>query len=182
MTRRHHAADDSVQDMLSQFGGIGPPAAVAAGPGLEAEASLSIQIGRLAGAIERQRQADGQRLIDRSHAIFPWELNPISAPGNGTIDQPSLLSPNDGYMWDLRRLTAASFTAGTVTVSRQGAGVDATILFVFTSAGSWFPGSGNVMLNGNDRLVFAAAGIVGTVTISGSVINIRQDYIGDYLL
>jgi hypothetical protein len=188
VTRRGGAdAADTVESMLQRFGGIpagplAPGVPDQPGPSLEAGLQLSVQIGKLATAIDQDRAARAAQRRDRSHAIFPFPLNPVAIAGSGTINQPVTMAPNDGYYWDVRKLTAASFSAGTVTVYSSVGVSDATEEFVFTSAGVWSPGSGNLIIGPADQLLFVAAGITGNVTISGRAIQVRADYLADYLL
>lgn len=192
MTRRGHLADESVQTMTERYGGPPPFAGLPGGlapaaagqPGLEADAQLSVQIGNLATALQRERSDAAARRIERSHAIFPFDFNPATVPlaaGAGTLNSPGLYSPNEGYFWDIKKITAASFTAGSVAMYKDAAN-DANSEVVFASAGSYFFGTGQLLLNSNDFLVFVAAGITGNVTISGRAIQVRADYLADYLL
>lgn len=181
MTRDYTGeAGSAVETMLQQF--AGPPPAAAPGPALEADAHVSLQIGRLATAIDRDRSDRAAQRRDRSHAIFPFYINPALIQGSGTLSQPYIMSPPEGYWWDIRNIKAASFSAGTVTVYTSPVATDANIEFVFTSAGTYTPGSGNLFLGPGDQLLFVAAGITGNVTISGRAISVRADYVADYLL
>lgn len=181
MTRDYTGeAGSAVETMLQQF--AGPPPAAAPGPALEADAHVSLQIGRLATAIDRDRSDRAAQRRDRSHAIFPFYINPALIQGSGTLSQPYIMSPPEGYWWDIRNIKAASFSAGTVTVYTSPIATDANIEFVFTSAGTYTPGSGNLFLGPGDQLLFVAAGITGNVTISGRAISVRADYVADYLL
>jgi hypothetical protein len=186
MTRRAHTADDSIDQMTAAFAGtpagLGMAPALADGPGLEADAGISLQIGRLATALEQQRNSDLARRVERSHAIFPFDFNPVLAQGSAVVvAAPAQFSPNEGYFWDVRKVTAASFTAGSVAMYKNAAN-DANAEVVFTQAGSYFFGSGQLILNSNDFLVFTGSGITGNITISGRAILVRADYLADYLL
>jgi hypothetical protein len=164
--------------------GLGMAPALEAGPGLEVDAQVSLQLGRLATSLERQRTDAAASRAERSHAIFPFDFNPVLinlATGAGTLNAPAWFSPNEGYFWDIRKITATSFTAGSVAVY-ENAPNDANAEVVFTSAGSYFFGSGQLILNSNDFLVFVASGITGNVTISGRAVLVRADYLADYLL
>jgi hypothetical protein len=188
VTRRSHLADDSIDAMAAQFAGtpagLGMAPVLADGPGLEAGAQLSVSIGQLASQLQRQRADDSARRAERSHAIFPFDFNPQTIAltgGAGSLNTPTLYSPNEGYFWDVRKITASSFTSGTVALYKNAAN-DANAEVVFTAAGSYFFGSGQLILNSSDWLVFAASGVTGNVTISGRAISVRADYLADYLL
>jgi hypothetical protein len=190
VTRRGGAdAADTVESMLQRFGGIpagplAPGVPDQPGPSLEADLQLSLQIGKLATALDNDRAARAAQRRERSAAIFPFDFNPQLVPltaGAGVLNLPSIYSPNPGYVWDIRKLTAASFTTGTVTVYKNAQN-DANTEVVFTSAGTYWFGSGQEIINSNDFLLFAASGITGNVTISGRAVQIREDYLADYLL
>jgi hypothetical protein len=183
MTRRGHVADDTMTEMVTRLGSS-PAGLDLPGPALEADAQVSVQVGRLATVLERQRSDDRTRRVERSHAIFPFDFNPQTiglTGGAGTLNGASLYSPNEGYFWDIKKITAASFTTGTVALYKNAAN-DANAEVVFTQAGSYFFGTGQLLLNSNDFLVLVAAGITGNVTISGRAISVRADYLADYLL
>lgn len=134
------------------------------GAGLEVWGNLALQLGRVADGLERQRQDIAA--FQRMHTV------PVTAPqiplagGAGILDVPDVLGPKKGLAWALHWITAASFTAGTVSVY-IGPVADQNLRFVFTQAGVWEPPRTATILLGGDRLVFVAAGIVGNVTISG---------------
>src|SRR6202789_3844927 len=105
--------------MAAVFGGQSPlaatlggqPGSAGDGPALEASAQLSVQIGRLAATPEQQRADGWGRRSELSHAIFPFDFNPATIGASGTLNNPNLHSPNEGYYWDVRKLTVATFTS-----------------------------------------------------------------------
>lgn len=169
--------DGGVAEIVGQFSH--PPAVLGAPPGMSADlaAGLTVRVGQLADALT----AEHRRRAELSAAIYPFEIPVTSLAASGTLDQPVHFGPRDGYAWDLRRLTAASFTAGTVAVYRNQA-ADANQLFTFTSAGTWWIASGQVILRSTERLVLVAAGITGSVTVSGSAIMVAEPWLAEYLL
>lgn len=165
--------DSGVAEIAGRYAPAAPDAAL----GADVTASLSVQLGQLANALSYEQS----RRRELQAAIYPFEMAATSEAASGTIDQPMHLGPRDGYAWDLRRLTAASFTAGTVAVYRNQA-ADANQLFTFTSAGTWWIASGQVILRSTERLVLVAAGITGSVTVSGSAIMVAEPWLAEYLL
>jgi len=145
--------------------------------GAEADAGLHVAVGRLAAAVERQ--VAQQALITR--AVHPIAVPAAAIAGNGTIDDPMKFGPRDGYAWDMKRVTAASFTAGTVAVYKNAV-ADANQLFTFTSAGTWWITGNDMILMPGDRLLFVGAGITGNITISGDAIQVELAWLGAYLL
>ena len=145
--------------------------------------SLDVTLGRLAGLLDRN---DDDRRAREAMRRMLWPV-PITAPamvlagGAGTLNVPDLLGPHDGYYWDVRRITAASFTAGTVTAYLNFV-ADANQLFTFTQAGTLIFGSGALILSDSDALIFTGAGITGNVTISGQATNVPSPLLPEYLL
>lgn len=145
---------------------------------------LELVLGKLAAALDRMDRSDGQTRDSLRRMLWPV---PITGPamvltaGAGTINVPDLLGPHDGYYWDVRRVTVASFTAGTVTAYLNYV-ADANQLFTYTQPGTLVFGSGSLILSDTDALVFTGSGITGNVTISGQAINVPSSLLSDYLL
>jgi hypothetical protein len=110
--------------------------------------------------------------------VLDFDAWPTTLPGSGTID----FQFGEGWIYDVRRLTCASFTAGTVSVYKNGP-TDANLLCVFTSAGSFFFGKGGLgLMRPHDHLFFVASGITGSVTPSMSGFKFRRDIFGEYVM
>lgn len=118
----------------------------------------------------------------------PWEAcHPVPiAPGGillsagaGTADLPDSLGPKDPWWWDLRSLAAWGFTAGTVTAflnDKNGAE-----LAVWNTPGE-FTWSSQKMLAPRDRIIFVAASITGTVSLTGQAIEVASPWLPEYLM
>lgn len=144
-------------------------------------ATLDVVLGRVSKRMDRDERDDSLMRL-----IVPV---PITAPqiplaaGAGKLDSSvagQTLGPNTGFAWDVRKLNATGFTAGTVTAYRNLVG-DENIEAVWTVAGA-FTFSGGIILVDSDDLIFVAAGITGTVTISGWAINIPTPLLPEYLI
>jgi hypothetical protein len=157
------------------------PGQVPHGPGLDLEAGISLQLGRVATALEKQQHTDLYRRARLRNNIFPFDINPGLITGSGTFDQPMVLGPREGFAWDVELLVAASFTAGTVTVYKQGI-ADHNIRGVFPSAGTLRYSGASLFLRAPERLLIVGTGITGNVTISGSAIMVAEEFVGEYLL
>lgn len=151
-----------------------------AGADVDVWGQLAVNLGRVATQLEAQRQQE-QELAGR---IWVAGINvpqiPLAA-GAGTLDIPDLLGPHAGFAWAVHWVTAASFTAGTVSVYLNGV-ADEQLRFVFTSAGVWEPPRTSTILRAGDRLVFVAAGITGAVTISGQVTQMDAGMLPRFLV
>jgi hypothetical protein len=149
--------------------------------------------GVAAAAVLQMGQQDSDPALTPSGKMF---LNlhqvPIIAPqipltaGAGAIQFADLLSPKAGFMWSLRRLVGTLFTAGTVTVYKNGyvaggVAVGGEPLFTFPSAGTYTFGRGEILLDQNDQLVIAATGITGSVQINGSADCFERWLLPSYL-
>jgi len=148
--------------------------------GAEADAGLHLAVGRLADAVTAERQ----HRLRMASRIWANDIPPHAIPlvaGAGTLDIPNELGPNTGFAWAVHWVSAASFTAGTVSLY-LGQAQDANLRFVFTSAGVWeAPRKATILLPGT-RMVFVASGIVGAVTIAGQVTQMTLDMLPEFLL
>ena len=153
----------------------------APGPGASLAAQLELTLGRVAESFDRwSRRYEAMQSSWQEVHPAPLLLGqiPLSA-GAGTLDVPNLAGPADGLWWDVRRLTAWGFTAGTVTVylnSTSGEQLAST-----TVAGQ-FTWSGGILLGPRDRLVFQASGVTGQVNLAGQVIEIGARVLPSYLI
>lgn len=147
---------------------------------LGAFASLSVAIGGLASEMKHARLEAARR----SSEIWPINIQMPPWNGAGTFDlgRPTM-GPSDGYAWMIHRLTAATFTAGTVNVYK-GAPADNNLVFAFTQAGVFYPPRTNFILMPSDKLTFAAsatAPITGTVTISLDATQMTTRHVSEFL-
>jgi hypothetical protein len=143
-------------------------------------ADLGVSIGRLAREMEHTRLEAARR----SAEIWPINIQMPPWNGAGTFDlgRPTM-GPSDGYAWMIHRLTAATFTAGTVNVYK-GAPADNNLMFAFTQAGVFYPPRTNFILMPSDKLTFAAAAsapITGTVTISLDATQMTTRHVSEFL-
>jgi hypothetical protein len=144
------------------------------------EATLDVTVGRLAAVVDRlmQREQEFVQLWQDLHIVPIW-AQPIAGSA-GTSDQADKLGPKDGYWWDLRRLSAWGFTAGTVTVTLNDVNGEQVALFPQAGQWSW---SGNLFLGPRDRLVIVTTGITGgPVQIQGQAVEISTQQLPNYLM
>jgi len=144
---------------------------------------LTGALGELVLAIGHMSEQSRQR---HTRPRIPWPAcHPVPIrPGvinaaTGTIDIPDMLGPHDPYWWDVRRIGAWGFTAGTLTLflnSTQG-----EQLAAWTVPGNFTWGTG-LLLAPRDRLIFVAAGITGNVQITGQAFEVESPWLPEYLL
>jgi hypothetical protein len=149
------------------------------GPGIDLQvfADLSLQLGRVATELESQRLRQ-QRFATALHTI-DVVCPPITA-ATSTLDVIDLMGPRQGKVWDIRRISVATFTGGTVTVYK-GAAADMNQQFTFLQAGNWGPDF--LMLQPGDRLVMVSnAAFTGSATVSFSGVELDSWLLPDYLL
>ena len=147
--------------------------------GLQLMASLNLAIGKLSEQIEQQR-ADGIKLAQSVRPI-PGITVPQITTTNGTADYPELLAPRRGYWWDVKSITAATFTAGSVNLY-AGASSDSTLRYVFTSAGTYAFGTAQLLVPPGQRLIFTAVAVTGNVSPSLSVVEVADWALASYLM
>lgn len=118
--------------------------------------------------------------------VIPWEAcrpvpiraSPITTAA-GTVDLPDQLGPHDPYWWDIKRLGAWGFTAGTLTVFLNNTAGEQLAAYSTPGNVTW---STQLLLAPRDRLILVAAGITGTVQITGQAIEVATPWLPEYLL
>lgn len=158
------------------------------GPGfsLQVMAELSANLGRVAHSLEEQQA----RQLAMWRAIRPIPGIPIPqiTSANGIADYPELLAPRVGYWWDVKTFTCATFTGGTVNVylgAGPGNGVtppDSELALVFTTAGTYQMGTGQLLVSPGQRLVIKAVSVTGNVTPSLTVVEVAAWALPAYLM
>lgn len=150
------------------------------GSGVGAGAALEVILGNLAASVNKLASATS-RVDDlyQNLRVVPIVFQPLGANVSGTMDTPDRNGPKDGFFWDVRRLTAWGFTAGTVTVTLND--INGEQVAVFPQAGQ-FTWSGNLILAQRDRLIAVSAGITGNVQLQGQAIEVSTQIMPEYLL
>jgi hypothetical protein len=151
------------------------------GPLLDVWAKIGVSLETVGAELTEQRRRQNL-LWDAVHEV-PVPTQQIA--GNGTIDVPQLLGPSGGYWWDVTRLTAAGFSAGTVTVYKNAV-ADGNQLPSFPQAGVVTFGR-RMLLGPKERLLFVTAGITlnpgaAGVSVGGDAIQVASWALPDYLL
>lgn len=141
--------------------------------------SLSISaelIGGLSDKLDRAHQH-----YDRmKHAIYQQTFDPMQLTlddsGDGTLDEPTRMGPNRGFMWSIRRLTLSGFTVGTCIVY-----IDGLEPLPFPQAGMYTFGRGEFLLTTGQRIVVSATGITGYVQLNGAADVFETWYLPEYI-
>jgi hypothetical protein len=120
----------------------------------------------------------------RAFASRMWPIN-TAAPqwnGLGTYDVPQAFGPMPGFVWVVRSVTAATFTAGTIGLYK-GLPADNNLRYVFTAAGAFYPGGSGLILVYGDRLTFApVTAVTGLVTLSLEATQMTADLLPRFLM
>lgn len=99
-----------------------------AGPGIHA--SLDVNLGRAVAVIGREHERRRQFLADMHSIPFPAVTFPVVGGVLTVPTMASLLGPEDGQVWDVRRISVAGLTAA------GAAGASSTTSGQVTSAGA----------------------------------------------
>jgi hypothetical protein len=162
-------------------------------PGLDLEASLSFQVGRLTDAITAARAYDARcEAAIRSVPIQPHTVTVAGAAVTITAAD-NTLGPNTGYAWSVQRLVVAGLAAGTtydtVSLYRGPAGAASiqqnNLLNVVTgNAPAWHPGRTGCMIFPGDTIIAAGTGLTATgpVTLTGEVILMELWLVPQFLM
>lgn len=145
---------------------------------LQAGASADVRIGRYLDQQDRERRDRWQSI----HSV-PIKASGLTglAAANGVLDFPTMAGPEEGWWWDVRRISCWGFSAGTVSVYLNDATGAGELAGVFPSAGALVYG-GNLFLGPRDRMVFVAAGVTGSVFVGGNAIEVAARWWPEYLL
>jgi len=155
-------------------------------PGFEAEAGLSVAIGKMTRSLEyesRWRERVAQAVTQLDFAI--GDQISIDGSGNGTLDIPDKFMAKTGYIWSVRRLTARGWTAGTVTAYRNSVNGEPVAPWIDPAGGAggavFTFGRGEQLLKPGDRLVFQAAGLDAAPNIWGVADCFESWYLPFYI-
>lgn len=165
------------------------------GGGIAAVAGLTVEaaLGKIAHHLDRQEQE--QRRMDRD--VQPILIPAVSFPvSGGVLSDPvvtSLLGPEDGYAWDVRRITVSGLT-GALTVSlwreinTPTAGNPENFLWTFSAPGTspgptWNPGGG-LILRSPEAILLTGTGLTGlsSVVLNGEGVQIAMPWLSRYVL
>jgi hypothetical protein len=150
--------------------------------------SLKASIDGLTAAIEKDNRARQRHAAVIRQVPFAGAIN-ITA-GVGVYDQPDQLQAKRGYYWDVRRLTMTGWSAGAVTVYRNGAMITATglnageVLVPFAVPATNTFTKASMLLMPGDRLCFGATGITaasGQISFWGVATCLEEWYLPYYL-
>lgn len=150
-----------------------------AGPDfMGALADLTLAVGSLGQQVKNSSAPQPRVPWEACHPVGPLGAVTLSA-GAGTFDQPDVMGPHDPYWWDLRKISAWGFTAGSVNFyknSVQGEQV------------GFLSGPGNIvwglseLLAPRDRIIVVASGITGFVSFVVRAIEVETGWLPEYLL
>jgi hypothetical protein len=152
-------------------------------PGLAVSgmAEIHAAIGSRAYDYASMDGADRELRLAREMYQVPFAGLITITTGAGALGSFDGNGPGSGYFWSVRRLSLQGFSAGTVTLYKNatvnGGAIVGTpeVLPSFPQSGVFTFGRGEVLLNPNDWLGFAAAGITVTSAYAGVQINGTAD-------
>ena len=172
------------------------------GPGAEVGVSVSLdaRLGRLVGLLERRERRD-QVL---AQAVAPVDLGPLDFAVSGGVAKfkthrstASDVSPQEGFVWFVQRLSLAGMNAGDlVNLYRTAAQVTAqnmNAIHLFTGPASvsaglgvadWEPGSMGLIMRPDDSFWIASAGtlVASEIILTGQAIQVAVPFLAEYLL
>jgi len=159
--------------------------------GATATVSLEITMGKVARELAWHRK----RLVERNAAIHDIPIPAVQFPlnaGNTTIPPNSvLLGPEDGQVWDVRRLAVTGLTGVQVVsayleINNPAAGNPQNFLWTFSAAGttpgpSWNP-AGGLLMHSPAQIILVGTSLTVAPILSGMAIQIMEPYLADYLI
>ena len=141
-----------------------------AGADLSLDVSLSGTLADLARGVSRlcDRMDKEARLRQRANEALrqvPFIINVPLVAGAANLN-PTVVGPDIGYYWSVRKLAAVGFTAGTVSTYIDSTGGEP--LMPFTQAAVVTIGGAELLMHPNSSIAVLATGITGTVQIWGA--------------
>ena len=165
------------------------------GLGAVAGATLEVTLGRLARALARQAEDEQAMQMAIQPIPFPPVLFPVAATALTTPTSATLLGPEDGQVWDIRRVTLAGWTTADAAINvnlyrelnSPNVGNPENRLRKFNDSApgneTWSPGGG-LILKSPDGLLITGSGFTTTTGIYLVLegIQVDQRWLPRYLL
>ena len=149
-------------------------------------AAIGASLGKVAAMME-DRELKRRRLFEGMHQVpIGPQLIPITT-GAGNLNLIEMFGPKAGFMWSVRRLTMSGYSAGTVIAYKNGTITGGVLLggepvAPFPAAGVLTFGRGELLLDQQDVLLFAATGITLNAGAPGIQVNGAADNFERWLL
>lgn len=158
------------------------------GPGFDLGifAQIGASLGQVASMM-RDREDRRTALFRQLHQVpIGPQIIPITASA-GNLDQVEAFGPKAGYMWSVRRLTTSGYSAGSVAGYKNGTITGGALaggepVAPFPAAGVLTFGRGELLLDQNDILIFAATGVTLNANAPGIQVNGAADNFERWLL
>jgi len=152
-----------------------------AGVSLKVFADLAVNLGRVADRLDKE-QARRVRFATSLH-LLDGVVTQISTASTDHQNAEKL-GPRNGKVWDVRAITCAGLTAGTVNVYKgpnAGGTASQNQRFTFLQAGEWEPGF--LYLQAGQHLTFySSSSFAGPVVIAVDGVEFDEYLLPDYLL
>lgn len=118
---------------------------------------------------------------DYNELIRPFEVRPTAIPASNLLSDVNNFAPESEYIWDVTRISAQTFSAGSVSVFRRSAAD--TALLTFAAAGTqWFQDHNLLVTSKSNLLVFTATGLTGVAYVSCEGFSVHKSILGKYLM
>jgi len=153
---------------------------VSEGGGFGVAAGAVLAMGRAQADAAAQARERGH-LFESMHQV---PIGPIQVPivaTNGAYQMADLLSPKAGFMWCIRRLAVSGFSAGSVTIYKNGSVVGGAYtgggepMLGPLAAGVTNIGRSEQLLDQNDQLIIVCTGITLSAGFGGMQVNGAAD-------
>lgn len=169
-------------------------------PGAELSLTLEARLGQLERQMEQKRRRDSVL----AQAVAPVDIGPLDFAISGGVAKFKThratgadMSPQEGYVWFVQRLSLAGMNAGDlVNLYRTASQVTAqnmNLIHLFTGPASvsaglgvadWEPGSMGLIMRPDDSFWIASAGTLAAteIILTGQAIQVAVPFLAEYLL
>lgn len=188
------SVDAGMSQIADQFRTAGQAA------GVELSATLEARLGQLIGHLEQRRKRENVL----AQAVAPVDIGPLDFTVTGGAAKfkahratAADMSPQEGYVWFVQRLSLSGMNAGDlVNLYRTAAQVTAqnmNAIHLFTGPASvtagngvadWEPGSMGLIMRPDDAFWVASAGTLAAteIILTGQAIQVAVPFLAEYLL
>ena len=188
------SVDAGMAEIADQFRTAGQAA------GAELSVTLEARLGQLVAQLEQRRRRENVL----AQAVAPVDIGPLDFAVTGGVAKfkthratAADMSPQEGYVWFVQRLSLAGMNAGDlVNLYRTASQVTAqnmNLIHLFTGPASvgaglgvadWEPGSLGLVMRPDDSFWIASAGtlVASEIILTGQAIQVAVPFLAEYLL
>jgi hypothetical protein len=116
--------------------------------------------------------------VNDEHYVEYVDIPGPQYSGSGAMVFPG---PTPGFKWDVKMITVAGYSAGTVQLWKNDLVNPSSQRFTFPAGGETItPGKCAFVLSPNDTIYFVPVGLTGTISVTLGVMRVRREAFSEY--